>query len=259
MTDIPTTDIRRTIALNGQSMSLVGHESIVLVEMMARGEWEPHLFRIFDRYLRPDRGYVDVGAFIGTSVMYGAQLARHCWCIEPNPLVYRYLVENCVANPIIRDKVTRFEGCLWDHPGTLRLGAPVKPYGSAASLRKPEAATAWEVRAVTFEMFLEFYSIQDLNFIKMDIEGAESVVLPQMAGYLRRERPTILVSVHAFDFQDRAAELAAVIDSLDHYRHLYLRDGEREADEDPCHESSRADHRPATVRGRPQFQTTGPD
>lgn len=218
-------DIRRTVTLNGRAMTLVGHESIEMVDLVATGRWEPHLYDIFDRYLRPDRSYADVGAFIGTSVMHGAQRARHCYAIEPNPLVYRYLLENTVGNEAIRDRVTRFEGCIWDRNGPVRLGAPVKPHGSRASLLAAAADVSWLVQAVTFESFLGMFAVRDLNFIKMDIEGAEAVVLPQMADYLRRERPTILVSLHAFDFADPPAALAGIVDALAHYRHLYLRDG----------------------------------
>lgn len=225
-------DKRRTVTLNGQTMTLVGHESIEMVDLVAAGRWEPHLFAIFDRFLRPDRSYVDVGAFIGTSVMHGAQRARHCYAIEPNPLVYRYLIENTVGNEVIRDRVTRFEGCIWSRNGTVRLGAPVKPHGSRASVLAGGAAVAWTVQAVTFEDFLRTFSVADANFIKMDIEGAEAEVLPQMAGYLRRERPTILVSLHAFDFADPPAALAGIVGALEHYRHLYLRDGTRVAPAD---------------------------
>lgn len=225
--EIGMADNRRTVTLNGHPMTLVGHESIQLVDLLADGQWEPHLFDIFSRYLRADRSYVDVGAFIGASVMYGAQLARHCYAIEPNPLVYGYLIENTLGNAVIRDRVTRFEGCIWDRNGTVRLGAPVKPFGSTASLRAETACASWPVQAVTFEAFVELFGVRDLNFIKMDIEGAEAVVLPHMAGYLRRERPTVLVSLHAFGFADRRTEVANIVAALEHYRFLYLRDGTR--------------------------------
>jgi hypothetical protein len=35
----------------------------------------------------------------------------------------------------------------------------------------------------------------------------------------------MLVSVHAFNFDDPAGEVEAVISSLSHYRYLYRRDG----------------------------------
>jgi FkbM family methyltransferase len=227
-------DKTRIVNLHGRLLTLVGHEAIELLDLVAKGQWEPHLFHIFDRFLRPDRSYVDAGAFIGTSVLYGAQLARHCYAVEPNPLAYRYLIENTDGNSEIRDKVTRFEGCIWDRCGRVQLGAPVKPYGSAASLLKPDSPVSWPVTAATLESLLGFFGATDVNFIKMDIEGAESAVIPQMAGYLTRERPTIFLSLHAFNFPDRLGSINRILHSLDHYRYIYLRDGSL-ADRDELH------------------------
>jgi len=219
------TDKKRTLTINGTPITIAYHESVAMVDLMAEGDWEPELFRIFNRFLKPDRSYVDVGAFIGTSVVYGAQLARHCYAIEPNPLSYRYLVENTDGNPVIRDKVTRFEGCLWDKAGRLRLGAPVKPHGSSASLLKPESPVSWQVSAVTLEQFLAFFGASDVNFIKMDIEGAEEFVIPQILSYLRRDRPTLMLSLHTFNFSQPAETVRTLIECIDHYKYLYLRDG----------------------------------
>jgi len=75
----------------------------------------------------------------------------------------------------------------------------------------------WEPHLfVIFDHYLQ----ADRNYVDM---GA--IVLPTMQEYLRTERPTILVSVHAFNYTDRAAEISAVIDSLSHDRCLYRRDG----------------------------------
>ena len=78
---------------------------------------------------------------------------------------------------------------------------------------------------MTFSEFAARFQIKDVNFIKMDIEGAESMVLPTMNDYLRAERPTVLVSLHAFIYDDPSSEVEAVINSLSYYRYLYRRDG----------------------------------
>lgn len=211
--------------VNGRDILFTAHSSVALARAFARNSWEPHLFQIFDRYLSRDSNYIDLGAFIGTSVMYGAQLAKHCYAVEPNPLSYQYLLENLALNEQLHGKVTAFEGCIWNEQARCTLTAPVKPYGSAASIRHKSGPASWEVDAITFDDFIRRFRIHDVNFIKMDIEGAESMVLPTMKEYLRTERPTVLVSVHAFNYEDPSGETAALIDSLSHYHYLYRRDG----------------------------------
>jgi FkbM family methyltransferase len=218
-------DTHYNIALPGARFSLLAHDSILLASALAQGKWEPHLFSIFRQYLSSQNNYIDLGAFIGTTVLYGAQLARHCYAVEPNPLSYQYLLKNVALNDALRGKVTTYKGCIWNATGRCRLTAPVKPHGSASSIRHKTGPASWDVEAITFKRFLDRFHVTDVNFIKMDIEGAEAMVLPTMKDYLQQERPTILVSVHAFDYEDPLKETAAVIDSLSHYRFLYRRDG----------------------------------
>ena len=190
------------------------------------GQWEPHLFDIFDHYLRADRNYIDMGAFIGATVLYAANLAGHCYAAEPNPLSYGILLDNISLNHELGRKITTFKGCIWNVSGFCRIVARGKrPHTGATSIRHESGCASWEVAALTFADFSRRFALRDVNFIKMDIEGAESAVLPTMKDYLRSMRPTILVSVHAFNYQDRPAETFAVIDSLSHYRYLYRRDG----------------------------------
>jgi len=217
--------ITESIDVFGSPMTLCFDDSVLLPVLLKTGEWEPHLFSIFRNYLSSNKSYIDLGAFIGTSVLYGAQLAKHCYAVEPNPLSYEYLVGNIALNDVLRDKVTTYQGCIWNGTGPCKLTAPVKPYGSASSIRHKTGPASWEVEAITFRKFLDRFHVTDVNFIKMDIEGAEAMVLPSMRDYLREERPTILVSVHAFNYEDPLKETAAVIDSLSHYRFLYRRDG----------------------------------
>jgi FkbM family methyltransferase len=214
------------VSMRGKRNLLKSHHSVKLPRLLQSGRWEPHLFVIFDHYLRADRNYVDMGAFIGATFLYAAHLAGYCYAIEPNPLSYRILMDNLALNHATGSKVTAFEGCIWRESGSCTMVAPGRrPHTGATSMRHTSGCASWEVKGLTFAEFVQRFGVKNVNFIKMDIEGAESIVLPTMKEYLRTERPTILVSVHAFTYTDRAAEISAVIDSLSHYRYLYRRDG----------------------------------
>ena len=214
------------ISVQGRRILLKSLHSVPMPSLLKSGQWEPHLFRILDHYLRPDRNYVDMGAFIGATVLYAAHLAEHCFAIEPNPLSHRILMDNLALNQATGSKVTAFEGCVWRECGSCTVVAPGKrPHTGATSIRHAAGCASWEVKALTFAEFVREFGVKNVNFIKMDIEGAESAVLPTMKDYLRAERPTVLVSVHAFNYTNRPAEISDVIDSVSHYRYLYRRDG----------------------------------
>ena len=109
----------------------------------------------------------------GARSLYAAKSCAHCYAIDPNPVTYEYLVENIDLNPDIRPKITPFQAAISDRNGLVTLGGPVKPYGSASSILFPAAATTWTVKTVTFDRFREIHAIDEVGFIKMDIEGAE--------------------------------------------------------------------------------------
>ena len=214
------------LLVHGRRILLKSHSSVQLPRHLQSGQWEPHLFTILDHYLRADRSYIDMGAFIGATVLYAAQLARHCYAFEPNTLSHRILMDNVALTRAMSSKVTVFEGCIWRESGPCKIVARGKrPHTRATSIRHTAGCAYWEVTALTFAEFTRRFDVKNVNFIKLDIAGAESIVLPTMRDYLRSERPTMLVSVHAFNYDDPTSKVEAVIDSLSHYRYLYRLDG----------------------------------
>lgn len=135
-------------------------------------------------------------------------------------------MDNVALNRAMNSKVKVFEGCIWRESGPCKIVARGKrPHTGATSIRHTGGCAYWEVTALMFAEFTRHFDVKNVNFIKMDIEKAESIVLPTMRDYLRSERATMLVSVHAFNYDDPTSEVEAVIDSLSQYRYLYRRDG----------------------------------
>ncbi len=55
------------------------------------GQWEPETLAVLRDHLDRDHDYLDIGAWIGPTVLYGARKARHVWCFEPDPVAFRHL------------------------------------------------------------------------------------------------------------------------------------------------------------------------
>lgn len=67
------------LSVYGRRILRKSHCSVQLPRHLQSGQREPHLFTILDHYLRADRSYIDMGAFIGATVLYAVLLARHCY------------------------------------------------------------------------------------------------------------------------------------------------------------------------------------
>ena len=189
-----------------------------------RNRWENQTFRIFRQFIRPGSVYLDIGAWIGPTVLFGASISGRCFAAEPDPVAFAELKANVELNPELSEKVTLFNGCLAQTTGRVRFGTPSAFGDSCSSLLFSDRASI-EVEALRFEDFLLKYRIKECGFIKMDIEGGETLVLPTMKDFLATQTPALYLSLHQKLFRDRAADLKRIADVLRIYPYIYRSDG----------------------------------
>ena len=189
------------------------------------GLWEPQTFEVFERFLRPDRSYVDIGAWIGPTVLYGAMLSRRAHALEPDPVAFAELEVNVEANPALQSKIRLYPYGIGAESGPLQLYAGGLYFGDQSQfgdsmsgmLAAPGAVgqPCREVQGVDLERFLAINAIDDCNFIKMDIEGGEYAVIPgQWRRLPQAGLPTLYVSFHAPEPARREALIRACTEEL---------------------------------------------
>jgi FkbM family methyltransferase len=189
------------------------------------GQWEPQTFEVFQRFLRPDRSYIDMGAWIGPTVLYGATLAGRVHALEPDPVAFAELTRNVMANPALHSKIQLYPCGIGPESGPLQLYAGGLYFGEQSqfgdSMSGMFAAPGVvgqpcrEVEGMDLERFMAVNAIDDCNFIKMDIEGGEYAVIPGLWRRLGRAGlPTLYVSFHAPEPARREALIRACVDEL---------------------------------------------
>ena len=160
------------------------------------GSWEPHTSAVFRRYIDTEHSYIDIGAWIGPTLILGCQLAKRAYGIEPDPIAYDELVENIGYNRPLTDNVQLFNICIAPLSGKVSFGSRGDGGDTMSSLLFSNGKTTWTVSGMNFQEWVEQNEINDCNFIKIDIEGGEYGVLPTMTAYLRNQRPTLYLSLH---------------------------------------------------------------
>jgi FkbM family methyltransferase len=205
-------------------------------QAVAHGRWEPCTFAIFERFIDRQHSYIDLGAYVGVTLLYGCQLARRAYGVEADPIAFAELESNVEANRPLTDNVQVWPICIAPRSGTVAFGNCGEGGDTASSLLFGNRRTHWMVPALSFEDFVRRHGIDDCNFIKMDIEGGEYALLPTMLSYLRRQRPTLHLSLHPCHLGKRRigwigkliARVAAtwrIRRCLRLYRHLYDHEG----------------------------------
>ena len=192
------------------------------------GRWEPHTFNIFRSFVDEETTLLDIGSWIGPTVLYGASLARRTFALEPDPTAYYHLEQNVLFNPELAGRVTLSRDCISESNGDVVMGnqSETETGDSMSSLLFAGGKQSWRVQGWTLETFLENNAIVDAPFIKMDIEGGEALVVPQIEEYLSRVRPDFYLSLHPPFMPNREENVRKILDALGAYPFWYNKHGQ---------------------------------
>ncbi|WP_170581039.1 FkbM family methyltransferase [Ruegeria arenilitoris] len=206
--------------LNGEVFRLDPYHS-KFWRKASSGAWEPETFAVLDQHLSPDRDYLDIGAWIGPTVLYGARKARHVWCFEPDPTAFRHLAWNLDLNDI--RNVSAFGVALSDRFGVARMASIRGERGDSTSSLLHDGAHGTDALTIAWHQFATATDLTGISLVKMDIEGAEFAVLPTLADWLREQKPALYLSLHAplLDENNRAERVEALLATLSFYSNMH--------------------------------------
>ena len=151
---------------------------------------------------RTDEPYIiDGGANIGLSVIYFKQLypKSRVLAFEPDPKIFTVLTKNVAANGY--GDVELVSKALWSSAGTLAFFSEGADGGRLA---QPDDAKNETVKTVRLRDHLH----TQVDFLKLDIEGAETEVLVDCAPLLRNVE-NLFIEYHSF--ADRPQTLHTII------------------------------------------------
>jgi len=204
--------------------------------------WEEETFHVLERFLKTDQIYIDMGAWIGPTLLYAASMGICSHGIEPDRVAFLRLQKNLEANPDFKD-VYLHSVALTSETGKYTFGGNGELGNSESTLLVNEPSflkhggtdphwcgnnPVWrqgqqaQVEGLSFKDFLEQQAIQieDVCLIKIDIEGSEKYVIPTLEQALGRARPPIYISLHRVFLQEE--ELIKCLDILTHlYTGIY--------------------------------------
>ncbi len=206
-----------------------------------------HAFRAWRRNLRwrkhePETPYLaDLLSGSPVCLHVGASDGRHCyvmtqvapkatiWAIEPQAFSYAVL-KTTLAWHRIGDRVTPVYAAVGDKAGEMLLVTPRKVTGRMGrayaflseaepqgKLRPDLEDTGSQMQptpVVTLDAFCAERGIAHVDFIRMDIEGAELMALRGASQILDRDRPHVLVEIHPAMLESRFGGTAHAVVEL---------------------------------------------
>jgi FkbM family methyltransferase len=164
--------------------------------ILFRGSHEPEIVNLIRQVVRPGDICFDVGANVGFHTLLLARQvgpSGRVIALEPHPDVGRRLLENVALNRL--DQVTVVPAALSDRDGAadfFSFGEAAFHQGISSLLPDDEATRKIQVRTISGQTLLRAFPVARCDFLKIDVEGVESVVLAQLSGLIERYRPAII-------------------------------------------------------------------
>ena len=159
--------------------------------------WEPHMHTLFDKYVTKTSIVVECGAHIGTHTVKLAQLANHVYAFEPMPVTNRVLHKNVLLNTI--GNVTIFQEGVSDASGSTTFCLiPFGNPGAACLDNNPMGLPPYLPPVETIHVSLrsiDSLNLERLDFMKIDVEGYETLVIKGAMNTIRKYRPIIVMEV----------------------------------------------------------------
>ena len=169
------------------------------------GNWEPQTVALLRRLLRPGLVYVDIGAWIGPTVLVAAACGARVVAFEPDPAARDWLQRNVALNPDLPGSVEIIPAALGDLDGVAELSSD--ELGNSMSSLARRAPASIEVQTIDAASWTATSAFLDAAVLKIDIEGGEYRLLRRLAPALRHHRPALLLSVHGYVIRESLRNL----------------------------------------------------
>ena len=163
----------------------------------AYGSWEPEVVRSIQDHVQLGTRVLDIGAQSG---FYSLLLSRlvgpegMVFAFEPLPANFRILEENLRLNSI--QNVTIRREAVSDFSGNISFDFPRQEVSLIAGpLLESDNLGTFQVPAISLDDFFR-QTGQPIQFIKMDVEGAETAVLRGAVQTLKAFHPSMVVELH---------------------------------------------------------------
>jgi len=154
------------------------------------GRWEPNVEAFLQSRLRTGDVFIDVGANVGYFTLLGAKLVGRqgrVVAIEPSSSVFEQLSANVARNQF-EGGVRCIHAAASDSKSVVTLYAGQTGNIGSASIIREEGGALERVRSAPLPDLLRPEEIECLRVIKIDVEGAESLVLKGIQPILNRLR-----------------------------------------------------------------------
>ena len=189
----------------GRGFRITGHPLAQAAAREFSSGFEEGTLRFFDAVLPNCARMVDFGAHFGFTALYAATWGTDVFAFEPSPTNHELLSRNIAENPELAPRIRLYRHGVGDGDSYAPLYAKAAGDSGSSIFRDVErqgVICALQDAIVPLRdagAVLQEVGLDRQTLLKIDIEGAEYLVLPSIAGLLAERKPWLHVSFHPFN------------------------------------------------------------
>jgi FkbM family methyltransferase len=173
--------------------------------------WENCRFEVFDKYLSHDKIFIDIGAWIGTTSMYGSRKSKHVYSIEADNKSFddmnKNLKTNCANNyTLINKAIFNIDNIKIKFGKNLFLKDSKINDSNSQIYNDDLISDEFNlVETITIKNIIENYNINpsEIALIKVDIEGGEENILNDLFDIHTTYNIPLYISFHYTWWNDK--------------------------------------------------------
>lgn len=184
------------------------------------------LYWFVKNYVRKNDMVIDIGANIGNYTMLSAKNGANVFAFEPNSETSRLCRVNVLLNRF--KNVTVSDVAVSNKKGTALFHLQSIGKSGVSSLVNPtDGARSVQVETDTLDLFTKKAGIEKINFLKIDVEGAEGMVLTGAKKLLQQRQIEVMVWETNEQYKNRQTEKLLKMISNFGYETVYLDEKKR--------------------------------
>lgn len=170
--------------------------------------------------LKPGDVVLDLGAYAGmASILFSKQVGKNGVVVsyEPDPYNHEAASMNIAMHNRLSglDNIRLHQKAVWKDNQGLEFSCDGN-MGSSASQIVGKRGAVRQVETTTLQEILNENSLERIDFLKIDIEGAEIEVLRESLPLLSKLRPPIVMESHRVGTQHSATECSELLRSINY-------------------------------------------
>ena len=223
---IPSGENKLRILIQGQLVNFVikSPEDCFYSELFFTNHLEEGTSLFFASFLKDTDVIFDIGTNLGFMSLQFACISKRgvVYSFEPMPLTFQKLCKNISLNPSLSNRINIMNKAVSDYNGPLSLYVPNDGHHGLVSIsdKISNDVRLVTVQACTIDTFVSDNNIKKIDFIKIDVEGAEGLVIKGAMNSIAKFNPSVMLEANVGVHSDKGIliDLIEEICSLHDYR-----------------------------------------